>query len=193
MQQADLDIKQALQTNMRKAFELLYEHYFADLCVYALRFFDNADDAQDLVQQTLIKLWEQNEKLQTTEFIRTYVFRCVHNAGLNTVRSRKQKAQTTDAEYLQDLCWEFTDELVSREQCHEIEEAIAQLPMQCRTVLDMNRLQGLSYKEIAEQLNISHRTVDSHLTHATRLLRQRLKGISLAATFGLIIFMIIRK
>lgn len=193
MQQADLAIKHALQTNMHKAFELLYEHYFADLCVYALRFFDNADDAQDLVQQTLIKLWEQNEKLQNTEYIRTYVFRCVHNAGLNTLRLRKQKTKSPNEAFLQELCWEFTDELVSREQCQEIEAAIAELPAQCRTVLDLNRLQGLSYKEIAEQLNISHRTVDSHLTHATRLLRQRLKGISLAATFGLIIFLIIKK
>lgn len=194
MQQADIAIKKALKTDVHKAFEMLYEHYFADLCVYALRFFDHADDAQDLVQQTLIRLWEQSEKLQNAEYLRTYIYRSVHNAGLNAIRSRKQNVQTTaDSEFLEDLRWEFSDELVSREQCLEIETAIAELPSQCRTVLDLNRMQGLSYKEIAERLNISHRTVDSHITHATRFLRQRLKGISLATTFGLVVFIILKQ
>jgi len=193
MQQADQDIKKALQANVHQAFELLYEHYFADLCVYALRFFDNRDDAQDLVQQTMIRLWEQHDKLQKTEYIRTYLFHCVHNASLNQIRSKKLQTKSESAEFLQNLQWEFTDEMISKEQCREIEQAIEQLPAQCRTVLELNRMQGFTYKEIAEQLQISHRTVDSHLTHATRLLRQKLKGIAPATVFGLIFILIMKR
>ena len=136
MLQVDKNIKEALQKNVHQAFELLYEHYFADLCVYALRFFDNRDDAQDLVQQTMIRLWEQHDKLQKVEYIRTYLFHSVHFASLNHIRSKKKQPQTESAEFLQDLQWEFTDEMISKEQCNEIEQAIEQLPSQCRQVLE---------------------------------------------------------
>jgi len=188
-----LDIKQVLNKNQSKAFELIYDHYFADLCLYALRFFNDADEAQDLVQQTIIRLWEQQDKLQKTEYLRTYIFHCVHNACLNKLRDTKMRFMTESEEYLQNLKWEFTDELISKEQCLEIEEAIANLPKQCRTVLEMNRMQGLSYKEIAEQLNILHRTVDSHLTHATRLLRQKLKGMVPTGAYCAIFFLLLKR
>lgn len=193
MQQIDQDIKTALQTNVNYAFELLYEHYFVDLCVYALRFFDNRDDAQDLVQQTMICLWERHDKLQKAEYIRTYIFHCVHNASLNQIRSKKHQPKSEAAVFLQDLRWEFTDEMVSKEQCEEIESAIQQLPKQCRTVLEMSRMQGLSYKEIAEQLQISYRTVDNHLTTATRLLHQKLKGIVSVGVLELVLVLIMKR
>ena len=189
LQKIEKDIKQALKSNSSKAFELIYINYFADLCVYALRFLNDSDDAQDIVQQTLIQLWEKNEKLQNTEYLRTYIFHCVHNACLNKIRDIKIKPMTDSEEYLHTLKMEFTDELISEEQCVEIEEAISQLPTQCRTVFELNRLQGLSYKEIATQLNISHRTVDSHLTNATKQLRKKLKALVPAGAF-LILYII---
>ena len=54
-------------------------------------------------------------------------------------------------------------------------------------------MQGFTYKEIAEQLQISHRTVDSHITHAMRFLRQRLKGIAPVGIFGLVILILIKR
>lgn len=189
MQKVEQHIKQALQSNISKAFELIYINYFADLCVYALRFINNTDDAQDIVQQTLIQLWEKNEKLQNSEYLRTYIYHCVHNACLNKIRDTKIKPMSDSEEYLNSLKMEFSDELISEEQCVEIEKAISQLPTQCRTIFELNRLQGLSYKEIAVQLNISHRTVDSHLTNATRQLRQKLKALVPAGAF-LILYII---
>ena len=171
----------------------MYEHYFADLCVYALRFFDNRDDAKDLVQQTMISLWEQQDTLQKIEYIRTYLFHCVHNASINQIRRKKLQTTSESAAFLQNLSWEFTDEMVSKEQCREIELAIEQLPNQCRKVLELNRMQGMTYKEIAEQLQISHRTVDSHLTNATRLLRQKLKGISPVTAWCLVFILIMKR
>jgi RNA polymerase sigma-70 factor (ECF subfamily) len=192
-QTTDNEIKEALKLNISKGFELLYDYYYDDLCVYAHRFYNDLDDAQDLVQQTMIKLWSQSEKLIELDYLRSYLYRSVHNAGLNSIRDDKMKALTVSEEYLHDQQWEFTDELISQEQCLYIEEAIAALPNQCRKVLEMNRLQGLSYKEIAEILQISHRTVDTHLTNAVRVLRQKLKGITAVTAFGIIILLLSRK
>ena len=188
MHPIEIHILKLLSTNESKAFELIYEHYYADLCVYALRFFNSTEEAKDIVQQTIIKIWEQKEKLQKTEYLKTYIFKCVHNACLNKIREIKVQYVSESEEFLQNLKFEFTDELISKEQCLEIEEAIAQLPAQCRTVLELNRYQGMSYKEIAEKLNISHRTVDSHLTHATRFLKNRLKDMILASSICLFLF-----
>jgi len=190
---ADTQIREALKCNVSKGFELIYEHYFDDLCLYANRFYDNLDDAQDLVQKTMIHLWGQYEKLITIEHLKSYLFRCVHYAGLNSLRDDKMKALTESEEYLHDLQWEFSDELISNEMCQQIERAIAELPNQCRKVLEMNRLQGLSYKEIAEILQISHRTVDTHLTNATRALRIKLKSLIAVTAYSLLLFLIMKK
>ena len=83
MQHADKEILQAMQTDNRRAFELMYRHYYADLCVYALRFMNDDDDASELVQKTMVCLWENQENIPKAEYTGRFLFRCVHNACIN--------------------------------------------------------------------------------------------------------------
>ena len=106
------------------------------------------------------------------------MFRCVHNASINHLKTISKFKQHVSTEYLENVKLEFFDEIVSKEQCAKIESAIEELPNQCRKVIEMSRIEGMSYKEIAEKLNISHRTVDTHITKATKILRQKLIDFS---------------
>jgi len=171
----DIQIKNELQTNAHRAFELLYRGYFGPLCLHASRFFDDKDEAQEVVQRTLVHLWSRREELKTVESLRTYLFRSVHNTCLNTLRSsaRKTNLSAIDHELLT-LANDCDEPSFRDEQYELVTKAIAQLPPQCRKILELNRIEGFTYKEIAQQLNISHRTVDSHLTAAMKFLREKL-------------------
>lgn len=174
MSKADYEIKKHLLSMPEKAFELVYKEYYKQLCLYALRFFDDEADAEECVQRTLIHLWGKKDELQKVSAFKTYLYRSVHNTCLNALRDNKMKKQLiddTDFELL-DITFDAAD--IYHEQLEQVTRAIEELPPQCRKILELNRFQGMSYKEIAAQLNISHRTVDAHLASAMRILREKL-------------------
>lgn len=183
----DESIKKHLQADARKGFELVYEHYYRPLCMFALRYFDDEAEAEDAVQRTLVKLWDKNEEFQQVSAIKTYLYQSVKNTCLNILRDdtfKKNTQSEVDIELLELACNVPEPE---NEHFDLVLEAIDQLPPQCKKVLELNRMQGFTYKEIAEQLNISHRTVDTHLTTAMRILREKLRPTLVCATLFLVV------
>lgn len=178
MQTIDDQIKSLLLSNDEKAFELIYNYYYNSLCRFALRYLDNIEESEDVVQTTLIKLWNRIDDFSNVSAIKTYLFRSIQNACLNYLRDNKLRKQTIssiDIELLE-IASDSTD-FFDDEKYDEVKKAIEMLPAQSKKILELNRFDGFSYKEIADQLNISHRTVDSHLTIAMRHLREHLKPI----------------
>ena len=156
----------------QQTFENLFKSHFAALMAFSRRILGDEDDAREVVHQVFIKLWERRNEIDLSTSLKSYLFSAVNNTSLNVIRDRKKFSSEEVPEHAGD--WDVSAELESMELEEKIRDAIATLPEKCRMVFEMNRFEGLSYKEIASQLGISVKTVENQMTKALRILREQL-------------------
>ena len=173
----DSIVVSALRSDDEKMFEQLFKHYYSSLCNYALGIVHDKDDAEDIVQQTMIIVWEKRSLLQITVSLKSYLYRAVHNSALNKIRSSKVKALYAEEQLAlgqQDFV-PAAELIVGKELNEQIISSIDQLPEQCRLVFKLSRFEHMKYAEIASHLDISVKTVENHMGKALKLLRNHLK------------------
>lgn len=166
------------------AFEAVFRQWYEPLCGYATRLTDgDLDGAEDLVQQVFVKLWEQREGLDIAWSLKSYLYKTVHNAALNRIRSAKTHSKYLDFNAAQ-LEKEYAPpDYPARELAGRLQAALEKLPPQCRHVFELSRFEDLKYREIADQLGISIKTVETQMGKALRILRFQLADY-LVTLFG---------
>ena len=167
----------ALREGNHLAYGQLFESCYEPLCRYAYSILRDMDTAEDVVQRTFCKLWDQHETLDIRSSISSYLYRVVHNDCLNTVHQQTSH-QEHNLNYLSTVNSDVdsvSDHMAGSELQQAIDKALVALPPQCRRVFEMSRLEQLSYSEIANQLGISTNTVENHISKALKLLRVDLK------------------
>jgi len=176
-----LDTIKALREGNHLAFEQLFDDCYDALCRYAYSILKDMSEAEDVVQKTFCKLWDQRETLNIQSSISSYLYRIVHNDCLNTIHQQTSH-QEHNLNYLSSVSTDTNstiEHIESADLQKAIEIALAGLPPQCRRVFEMSRMELLSYAEIAAQLNISTNTVENHISKALKLLRIELKDFLL--------------
>lgn len=159
------------------AFEHLFNVYYKTLCNYACSILKDIDEAEEVVQNTFFNIWKKREVLQITTSFKAYAYKAVHNDSLNKLKHAKVKAVYA-ADYKSTMNGGFADSgqiLEAKELGQRINEAINALPEQCGNVFKLSRFENLKYSEIAEQLDISVKTVENHMGKALKLLRGELR------------------
>jgi RNA polymerase sigma-70 factor, ECF subfamily len=159
------------------AFEMLFRTYYQPLCNYAFTFVQDRDEAEEIVQNTFISLWEKKQTLEIRTSVKPYLYAMVRNASLNVLKHEKVKQQYAAVEMVHA---ERGEESVARtvlgsELESRIYKAMDALPQQCRIVFKLSRFEELKYAEIAEQLGISVKTVENHMGKALRIMREQLQ------------------
>lgn len=159
------------------AFEMLFRTYYQSLCNYACTFVRDPEEAEEVVQNTFTNIWEKRDTLSIHTGVKPYLYAMVRNACLNQLKHAKIKQQHAAMEI---AVGERSVESVSRtveasELEVRIQEAMSKLPEQCRLVFKLSRFEDLKYAEIAEQLNISIKTVENQMGKALRVMREQLK------------------
>lgn len=172
--QPTTEIAQRIQKGDEQAYEQLFKAYYAPLCGYASKLLNDMDDAEEVVQAMYLKLWERRGELSVDISMKAYLYRAVHNACLNHLKHEKVKQQYAD--HLKNINGEAdtVDHLEQKELQQEIDNAINELPEKCREVFQLNRFEGLKYKEVAQLLDISEKTVENQMGKALKLLRGKL-------------------
>lgn len=158
-----------------QAFELLYQHFHRDLYRFALHIVKSDALAQDIVQDVFVRLWENRSKLQKELSIKSYLFTICRNLSLNMLAKAASEAH---------LCEEILKAYVPNPSPDDAQEtyekqaraAFEQLPPVRRKVFELAKIEGLSYQQIAEQLNISPGTVSDHIVKANRFLKEYVKN-----------------
>jgi len=166
-----------LQAGNPDVFEDLFREWYSPLCRYAYSILRNMDEAEDVVQQTFYKLWDQRKEIEIRTSINSYLYRMVHNACLNKIKQIKTREEHLSEYSLEQNDVEHNSEsiLLNNELKKNIESAIDMLPPRCKEVFKLSRFEQLSYAEISDQLGISVNTVETQIVKALKSLRLSLK------------------
>lgn len=171
-----------IKDNDSSAFKELYYRYFNAVLFYANQYLFNEEEAKDVAQDTFVSLWNSRKTLDYEQNIRAFIFTIARNKCLNILRTRLNKRkyhstiQRRDAELSYMV---LKDESAERAICNEVEqlvnEALSELPEQYRNVFEMNRARGMTYSEIAKELNLSVKTIEVRMMRVLQVLRRKLK------------------
>lgn len=165
---------QTLRLSDEKAFDALFRAWYAPLVRYAFSFTEgDQDEAEELVQNAFAKLWAQRDTLEFQHSVKAYLYRMVHNQALNRLRANKIHERYTQHQTRQ-MAQEHEPAQDDPELQQRLRKVLDALPVQCRNVFELSRFESLKYREIAEQLGISIKTVETHMGKALRILRHEL-------------------
>lgn len=165
----------AIQNGDLKAYGILFRRYYPMLCAYATRFVE-LKDAEEIVQDVMLWLWETRQTQTFETSLSQYLFRTVYHRAINQiVRHQSQlRADTLFYENMQEMLQD-TDFYQLEELQKRIKEAVETLPPTYREAFVMHRFENKSYKDIAEILQVSPKTVDYRIQQALKQLRITLK------------------
>lgn len=172
-EEKDLFLK--IKKGDEKAFEILFHFYYGSLCLYAASFLGNDTAAEEIVQDFFVKLWEKRKEISITTSVKNYLFRSVKNLSLNQLQHDKIKnrfVQQTVREQKTKLADE--DNYFEIDLAKKIKESIDSLPEKRKEIFKLSRENGLKYREIAEKLNVSIKTVETQMGLAIKTLREKL-------------------
>lgn len=158
----------------RAEYEIIFRQYYQSLCFYANTWLKDMDAAEEVVQNTFVKLWEKRESLKPEVSLKAYLYKAVYNASLNEIKHQKVKDKYINMQNQEEPTDHIRQEQSLKDLERRIKESLERLPEQCRLVFQLSRFENLKYREIAEVLNISVKTVENHMGKALRLMRQNL-------------------
>jgi RNA polymerase sigma-70 factor (ECF subfamily) len=172
--------------NVEELYKQCFNLYFERLYHYAYTIVKENDAAKDIVQAAFIKLWEKRNGIDLENSAKSYLYTSVYNLSLNTIRNRNSR----EGHHQQMRPVEFISEPNSAEQKEirkRINEEIEKLPERCREVFYKSRMEGKKYAQIAEEMDISVKTVEGQIGKALKILRENLSDL---ATIFIIYFLI---
>ncbi len=174
-----------------KAFERLFRTYYSHLCLFAENYVQNQAEAEEIVQDIFVKIWEKRDEIEIKSSLKNYLIRSTKNQCLNFIKHNKIKekhAKTMLSE--KESASTGRDNFIEIDLMEKIEESINSLPKKRQEVFRLSREEGLKYREIAEKLGVSIKTVETHMGLAIKTLREQLKNYS---TFLTLFYTFIKK
>lgn len=158
-----------------ESFESFYKMYCHDLVRFAYYYVHDVSIAEDIVQDVFLTLWKKRSKFKSQNHLQAYLYKVTKNAALMVLRKRKIR-QKFKNEQTEELAKSPADEFFESDLDKVYHHAIFTLPEKCRVIFCMSRIDGLTYKEIAQTLGISIKTVETQIGRALVTLRKRLSA-----------------
>ena len=155
----------------------MFKTHFAGLYTYAYTILRDSHVAEEIVQDVFVKLFEKGQHIRIETSVESYLYRSVYNQSLN--HRKHQKVKENYRKFIlhrQDPAFPPQDAGNYLELEAKLQLALEELPEQCRTIFQLSRFEELKYREIAERLGLSIKTVENQLSKALRIMRKRLKG-----------------
>lgn len=160
-----------------EAFEILFHRYYGYLCLFAQKIIHDEVAAEEIVQDFFVNFWEKREQLKIETSVKNYLFRAVKNSCINYLQHNRIKLRHMENVLLKVENSISDDESYSEiDLLKKIEESINSLPEKRREIFRLSRQEGLKYHEIAKKLNVSIKTVETHMSLAIKSLRDKLKN-----------------
>lgn len=166
-------------------FSEIYLKYFPKMVRFAREYVISTEDAQNIVQDLFLNLWEHRENLEAVSNLNAFLFTLTKNRCIDYYRRTyrmdriKESLDTIHERELHlkmEALQQFDENMFSTNEIETIlDRAVENLPEKCRQVFILSRMEGMKHEEIAQQLNISVNTVQNHIVTALRKLKVELK------------------
>ena len=159
-----------------KLFNQLFTDYYVNLCRFAYTFVKDTSISEEIVQELFVSLWQQQATINIDTSVRSFLYTSVKNKSLNYIRNEKTRIHHEDefAREQASKVGQIIDFCEREELSYLIDQSITELPDKCRTIFEMSRNNNFTYIEIAQQLNISPKTVENQMGIALKKLRNKL-------------------
>ena len=177
-QLSDVELQQGLEDGSEKAFQELFLRYYAQLVVFARKVVIDDDLARELVQDVIVNFYEKRKEIKIHSSLKAHLYQSVRNRCLNQIKHSQIRRDHHANIYINKKSEEayVDDKLEETELEQKIFSIIQTLPGQCKKIFEMSRFEGVSNQEIADDLNLSKRTVETQISKALKVLRKNLAG-----------------
>ncbi|MGJ1241030.1 RNA polymerase sigma factor [Sphingobacterium siyangense] len=176
---SDIELIDLLNQYDHNAYTEIYERYWSVLYVHAFRILQHEDEALDSIQNVFENLWNKAGSLVVQSSLKAYLFTSVRNSSLNAIEKSKTRSMYIDSlnEFVDIYRSSTEEELYFKELLKKFESEIENLPPKMREIFLKSRNEGLSYKKIAKELNITENTVKTVLHRAVLQLKKKLNTL----------------
>ena len=176
---SDDDLLVMVRNDRMDAFEELYNRHWKKLYAFAFKRIRSKEIAEEIVQDFLTNLWAGRKTLVIKSSFEGYIYTSIRNLVLNCIaKETRRNAYNQFIKLFKPDVDNSTEETVYVKDFYfNLQKELSYLPIKCRSVFEMSRQENKSNKEIASELGISEKTVESHLTKAIRRLRVNLNSI----------------
>jgi RNA polymerase sigma-70 factor (ECF subfamily) len=167
---------EGLRKQDKVIFDFVFNYYYSGLCAFSMRFLNDREATEDLVQDFFVFLWSEGSRLQVNTSLKSYLFTAIKNRCLDTQRHTSVRERYTN--YFLSHSSEIDDSaefmFAESELRAVIQLSIEKLTPRCREIYEMNRVKGFTNQAISEKLNISKRTVELQISIALKIIRMEL-------------------
>ncbi|RKD90833.1 RNA polymerase sigma factor [Mangrovibacterium diazotrophicum] len=156
-----------------EAYTELFNRYWEKLIFIAVQRLESEEEAEEIVQEVFIRLWERRGKIELKNSFHTYIASCIKYEIYSKLASKQKELHLNlESAALFASSGNTTEEWLNFHQVRQaIEESVKTLPEKCQLVFNLSRNEGYSQKQIASELNISTKTVESHISKALRTIK----------------------
>lgn len=160
----------------KEGFEILFRHYYEPLCAYVFGVLKDPDSSEEVVQDLFVKMWSKRKSIPSDTSINSYLYRAARNMALNQIKHLEIKDQYKhfNKKEMDNAEQNIGNPSEESELNKLVQQAIEKLPTERKRIFLMSRNEDLKYKEIAEKLGISIKTVENQMGKALATLRKDL-------------------
>ena len=157
------------------AFNTLYKEYSPRLYAFAIGYLKSPDEAEELVQEVFTKIWERRGELKEGLSFKSFLFTIAANLIRKHFRAKAYLLEYFRSDLFEDQDFNTVREVTFDSLYQYLSELVDQLPQRRREIFIKSRFEGMSVREISEEMKISHKTTENQLSEALKFIRSRLK------------------
>lgn len=184
------EIIHRLKNDDKSAVDELFNYYYSRLYYFSKSILKIENEIDDILQEVFVKIWLNRQKIGNAETFNAYIYTITKNEVLNLIRTNLRDQSFRDELFLRSVAQEYhTQNQVEFDEVKTgIDKIVASLPPKRHQVFILSRTEGLSNREIAQQLNISEKTVEDHITHAIKYIKNSLKEMGIISLLHFFLF-----
>jgi len=184
MYNSDIEIMQGLGRGDKKALTVLYSNYWKILYVSSYNLLKDKEVCEEIVQDVFVDIWNKRKDIKIKVSLKSYLYACVRYKVFSQFRTNKIRRVELFEDLDRRIQYTTPETKIMHDELKEhVNLIVESLPEKCKRVYILSRNEQLSHKEIADQLGISVKTVENHITNALRVLRAALGQVLFLALF----------